>query len=88
MRSQHTIVRCPHGLHMRVASQIVRIARDLQSRVSIRTHGCKSADACSILELLTLGASEGVSIEIIASGIDEDHAVQAVADVFEEGGGI
>ena len=88
MKTQTVTVRCEHGLHARVAAQVVKAARIHDASVTIRFRGCGKANARSILELLMLGAEQGVHVEIEADGMDEDKALRAVADVFEDGGGI
>ena len=90
MKTQNVIVQCEHGLHLRVASQVSKIARLSGTSVHILCEGCPKADACSVIQLLTLGAATGTPLEIIAEGSDEneDAVLRALADVFEHGGGI
>lgn len=79
-------IRCEHGVHLRVAARVVGEMRDRQARVTIRCQGCRDADACSILDLLEMGAACGVAVEIVAEGTDADAAMQAVADILAHGG--
>jgi len=88
VKSRTVTVQCEYGLHARVAAQVVKAARDREARVTVRCRDCKQADACSILELLTLGAGQGTEVEIRAEGADENAALRAVAEVFEQGSGI
>ncbi len=88
MTSSHMVVRCEHGLHARVAAQVVNVVRDHESEVFVRCGNCPKASACSILALITLGASEGTHIEIIAEGPDEAAVIKALEGVFEGGGGV
>jgi len=90
MKTQNVIVQCEHGLHLRVASQVSKIARLSGASVHILCDGCPKADACSVIQLLTLGAAAGTPLEIVAEGSDEkeDAVLHALADVFENGGGI
>jgi phosphocarrier protein len=87
MKSQKTTLRCKEGLHLRVASQVAKIAQKSGGIVKIR---CKKdsafANACSVLELLTLGATLGSPIEIIAEGPDEDTVLAALVNVFQQPG--
>lgn len=46
------------------------------------------ANACSIFELLKLGASRGTAIEVSADGPDEDAALKALEGLFAGGAGI
>ena len=88
MKIRKVVVCCEHGLHARVAARIVKVVSNHDSEVHIRCGKCPRARACSILELITLGASEGTRIEVTAEGPDEDEVVEALEGVFEGGGGV
>jgi phosphocarrier protein len=57
---------------------IVNAVGRYQADVTVR-HGRKSANAASILELLSLAAPPGTEIVLSAAGQDAREAVQAVA---------
>lgn len=88
MKRVNVTVKCAEGLHLRVASQIVKIAQQTSGSVHIRCQGCPRANACSVLDLLTLGATAGTPLEITAEGPDEDRVLKELGAVFESGGGI
>lgn len=88
MKTRQLIVQCEGGLHLRVAAQIVRKARQHKSAVHLHCAGCPRANACSIMELLKLGAAKGTPVEVVADGPDEDAALQALSELFAEGAGI
>ena len=88
MKSQTVIVRCEHGLHARVAARVARLAQNHESTVHIRCDGCPRANACSILELMRLGAGVGTHLQLVAEGPDEDAVVNALTGVFRDGDGI
>jgi len=88
MTSRLVTVRCPQGLHLRVASSIVKIAQASAATVRVGCEGCPQANACSPLQLLMLGATAGTTLEIAAEGPGEEAVLAALADVFEQGGGI
>jgi phosphotransferase system HPr (HPr) family protein len=71
-----------------VAAQVVKAARDFEATVTLRCRDCREARGCSILELMLLEAGQGTFVEIEADGADEAEALRAVADIFENGGGI
>lgn len=74
------------GLHARAAGKLVRLASDFRSKIKLsNTIVGRSADANSILDLLSLGASHGVTLLVTADGQDELEAVSAVARLFEDG---
>jgi phosphotransferase system HPr (HPr) family protein len=88
MAARSVIVRCEHGLHARVAAQVVGVVNRHESTVHIRCKGFPRANACSILELLTLGAGSGTRLDVMAEGPDADIVIEALTEVFEEGYGI
>ena len=88
MKTRQWIVECEGGLHLRVAAQIEREVQHHQSEVHFQCKGCPRANACSIFELLKLGASRGTPLEITVEGPDEDATLQALAAAFNEGAGI
>ena len=78
----------PLGLHARAAAQLVRLAGSFQSRIILkRTDSAMTADAKSILNVLTLAASKGVELDVEVEGPDEAAAMQAVEDIFARGFG-
>jgi phosphotransferase system HPr (HPr) family protein len=77
------------GLHARPAAQFVQTAKKFQSDIRV-THNEREANAKSILNVLTLGASQGAVVTIYAEGEDADQALEAlealVASDFGEAG--
>lgn len=69
------------GLHARPASQIAREAQAFVARISIAGQG-QSVDAKSILDILTLSAAMGSTLEIRASGEDAAQAVDRLTALF------
>lgn len=65
------------GLHFRAAAMLVRTLTDFSSEVTI-TNGDTSADARSVLDLMTLAASRGTTLRVKAEGDDADETVAAV----------
>lgn len=88
MITQNVTIRCEEGLHLRIASKVAKIAQRAGGSIHIRCQGCPHANACSVLDLLTLGAAAGTPLEIIAEGPNEVQAVQELTEIFEAGGGI
>jgi phosphotransferase system HPr (HPr) family protein len=91
MNPQNIIVTCEHGLHLSEASQVSNIARKSGLAVTIQCEDCPKIDACSVFQMLSLGASEGTTLEIAVENSDEKKArsvLRALAEVFEHGGGI
>jgi phosphotransferase system HPr (HPr) family protein len=88
MKSRQVVVQCEGGLHLRVAAQIVQQVQAHRCKVHVRCEGCPLADACSIFELLKLGALRGTPVEVTVDGPDEEAALAALVGLFGEGGGI
>ncbi len=65
------------GLHARPAALFVQTAKRYQSEIVVR-HGSRSANAKSILSVLTLGASQGAEITVRADGQDAEAALEAL----------
>lgn len=72
------------GLHARPADMLARTATGFQADVWFVKDGDRF-DAKSILSIMTMGASQGTRIDIVARGDDAIEAVSAVAECFERG---
>ena len=83
--AQLTLVN-PQGLHARPAAQIATAVGCLEAEVAVESGG-RRADAASSLELLTLGAGQGVEITVFATGVDAAQAVETVRDLVQAGFG-
>ena len=71
------------GLHARAAANLVRVASQFKSTLTLqRLDGNAEADAKSILSILTLAASRGTALRIVANGVDEQEALDAVIGLF------
>lgn len=72
------------GLHARAAANLVRVANRFKSTLTVqRLDGnAEEADAKSILSILTLAASRGTMLRIVATGADEQEALDAIVDLF------
>ncbi|HYJ91092.1 MAG TPA: HPr family phosphocarrier protein [Pyrinomonadaceae bacterium] len=76
------------GLHARAAAQLVRLASTFESSIMLsRTDTTATANARSILNVLTLAAVQGTTLEITAEGDDEADALNAVKGLFTSGFG-
>lgn len=71
------------GLHARPAADIMKLAAQYQSRISV-VHGDKSANAKSMVSLLRLGVQQGQSVVVRAEGPDEEEALAVLADFLED----
>ncbi len=72
------------GLHARPAKVLVECAKQFRSDIQIR-YGDKTANAKSILKILTLGVRCGATIQVQINGEDEEAAVQAIQEIVNSG---
>jgi phosphocarrier protein HPr len=78
----------PLGLHARAAAQLVRLAGQYQSSITLkRVDSGASANAKSILSVLALAAAIGTTLSIEIDGDDEQAALTAVSEIFTNGFG-
>ena len=88
MTTRDVVVENAHGLHLRVAAEIVRLARQYGVEVRL-THGPdRSADGRSVIQLLMLEAAPGATLRVEAEGAQAGEAVERISDLFGDGGGI
>ncbi|MFT7516351.1 MAG: phosphotransferase system HPr (HPr) family protein [Myxococcota bacterium] len=74
-----------NGIHARPSHAIVSIAVDFNAKVRLHFES-RSADAKSILSVMTLGAPHGAVIEIHATGDDAEAAAAAIVELLERDG--
>ena len=69
------------GLHARPAARLAQTAQQFASRITLEYDGM-TADAKSILDILSLAAGRGASMVLRCHGEDEATAVEKMAEVF------
>jgi phosphocarrier protein HPr len=87
MRTKKVTVRTKNGLHMRIAGRIIDTISASTSKITFRTEK-SSADARSIIDLLTLAVTEGAEVEIVADGSDEEKILCELEQLLIDGAGI
>ena len=70
------------GIHARPAAVLVQAAKDFNSNIYFEK-GNDRINAKSIMGILTLAATYGTELKIVAEGEDEEKAVEAIARLFE-----
>ena len=70
------------GVHARPSALIVQATKDLTCSIHFE-RGKDLINAKSIMGVITLGASYGTVIKIIAEGEDEKEAVDRIVRLFE-----
>ncbi len=85
--SRQVVVVNQNGLHARPAGKLAQLAQSFTADVVIALDG-QEVDAKSILDVLTLAASQGTVLELRASGTDAPEALDRlealIANRFEE----
>ncbi len=71
------------GLHARAAAMLVRAISNFQAEVTVRWQK-HTVNGRSILELMTLGAPQGSTLEIVINGADAEATLAALTQVFEK----
>jgi phosphocarrier protein HPr len=76
------------GLHARAAAQLVRLAGKFKSKIILtRADNNVTADAKSILSVLTLAAARGTELKLNIEGEDEAEAASAIEEIINNGFG-
>ncbi len=70
------------GIHARPAALIVQTASKFSAKIWLEK-GSDRINAKSIMGIITLGASFGTPIRILADGADEEAAAAAIQTLFE-----
>ena len=70
------------GIHARPAAVLVQVAKDFRSSIYFQK-GQDRINGKSIMGILTLAATYGTELKIIAEGEDEEAAVEAIVRLFE-----
>ena len=76
----------PQGFHARPAHLFVKLAASFPCQIEI-LKGSEIINGKSILDLLTLGAGNGTTLTLRASGPNAEAAVEALAKLVEGGFG-
>jgi phosphocarrier protein len=70
------------GIHARPSALLVQTTKNFSSNIYIEK-GIDRINAKSIMGIITLGASYGTELKIIAEGEDEETAIETLVKLFE-----
>jgi len=70
------------GIHARPAALLVQTASKYKSQIFIEKENDR-INGKSIMGIITLGACYNTSLKLIAEGIDEEEAVDAMVRLFD-----
>lgn len=77
------IVKDPLGIHARPAGMIAKLAKTYaDTAITVSCNG-KEAKASALMKLMGLGVNEGSEITVFADGANEDTAIIAMSDFFQ-----
>ena len=68
-------------MHFRSAARLVKIAKSFRSDIVLKC-GEQVADLRSIVSIISLCATVGMALDLVASGEDEHEATRAIEQVF------
>ena len=86
MTTQSVTVVNQLGLHARAAARFVHLATRFQSQIRVG-QGARIMDGKSIMGILLLAAARGTEITLMASGPDEQAAIEALVQLVQSGFG-
>jgi phosphotransferase system HPr (HPr) family protein len=79
--TRQVVIHRAAGLHARPCLAISTAVGGCQSEVEIRAGG-QTANARSIIELLSLGAGQGTELVLTATGPDREQILDTLVDLF------
>lgn len=77
MLEKKIVVDLESGLHARPAAEFVKIASSFESDITVAKNG-KSANAKSIMGVMSLGVSKGDQVDLVVDGSDENEAITTI----------
>lgn len=72
------------GLHARPATAVADLAQRFASTIALRREG-QQVDGKSIMQIMLLAATQGVVLDLVATGDDAEEACRALSDLFARG---
>jgi phosphocarrier protein len=82
MKKEVTIIN-KLGLHARAAAKFVTVASGYESEVEV-VHGNRRVNGKSIMGVMMLAASKGKTLELIATGGDEEQAINGLENLVRD----
>ncbi len=82
MYSKEVTLQNQVGLHARPATFFIQKANEFKSSIWVEKEERK-VNAKSLLGILSLGITRGTTITVIADGLDEKEAVDALVDLID-----
>ena len=83
MYNKEVVVRCESGLHNKQATYFVQKANEFDSSIWIES-GARKMNAKSLLGIMSLGIVTGAVVNLIASGLDAEEAVNSLEALLQQ----
>ena len=71
------------GLHARASAKLTKLAGSFQSEINLSRNG-RRVNAKSIMGVMMLAAGVGSDVELEAEGPDEEAAIKALTELFDD----
>ena len=84
MTSKDITIQNNEGLHARSATYFIQKANTYKSSIKVKS-GNRTANAKSLLGVLSLGVSKGDTVVIEADGVDETDAIDGITALINSG---
>ncbi len=81
MLSKEVIVQNQVGLHARPATFFIQKSNEFKSSIWVEKND-RRVNAKSLLGVLSLGITKGTKITVIADGVDEEEAIEALSGLI------
>ncbi|WP_019614809.1 fused PTS fructose transporter subunit IIA/HPr protein [Psychromonas ossibalaenae] len=80
-------IKNPHGLHARPGAMLVHVAKKFKAKIQMTNlNGTgKSANAKSLMKVMTQGVQFGHQLQFVAQGEDAEEALHAIGQAINEG---
>ncbi|WP_454053677.1 HPr family phosphocarrier protein [Clostridium sp. Marseille-Q7071] len=83
MKKLNVTVKSKSGLHARPAATLVNLTQQFESNITIEKDG-RSANAKSIIGILSIGAAMGDIVSVLIDGEDETEAFNELEELFNK----
>ncbi len=83
MKKLNVTVKSKSGLHARPAATLVNLTQQFESNIIIEKDG-RSANAKSIIGILSIGAAMGDIVSVLIDGEDETEAFNELEELFNK----
>lgn len=83
MKQFEYTVKDPLGIHARPAGMLVKVAKGFADTTVTVTKNGTTAKATQLMKLMSLGVKQGDVVTVAAEGANEDAAIIAMSDFFQ-----